>query len=289
VPPTIRLAAISDEFSLDLDIALDAMRAAGVGGVELRLIDPKHHIVEVPDAEVDRVRKAVESRGMTVVAIASPLLKCVLPGGPPIDRRFQHHVSGSRYTFDDQPRLTNRVFEVAARTGARIIRVFSYWRTADPAACAPAIVAALRALAERAADEGILIGLENEFACNVGTGREAAAILATLPHDALGALWDPANAHVLGETAYPDGYRALPFDRLIHIHAKDCVVTDGVPTWGALGEMDVDWAGQAAALVRDGYAGWISLETHWRGGRGDRAEASTICARNLQQLLGRDL
>jgi sugar phosphate isomerase/epimerase len=32
------------------------------------------------------------------------------------------------------------------------------------------------------------------------------------------------------------------------------------PVWGAIGEMDVDWRGQIAALVRDGYAGAISLE-----------------------------
>jgi sugar phosphate isomerase/epimerase len=280
----IRLAAITDEFSLDLDVALDAMRAAGVNGVELRLIGTLN-ILELTDAGIDRVRAAVEARGMTVVSIASPLLKCVLPGGPPLDPTLQQDVFGSGYTFTDQPRLADRAFTVAAKTGARIIRVFSYWRTTDPAACNGDILSALGALADRAADCGLLIGLENEYACNVGTGREAAAMLAALPHNALGAIWDPANALVLGETAYPDGYRSLPFERLLHIHAKDCIVGDRRPEWGPLGEMHVGWAGQIAALVRDGYSGWISLETHWRGDRGDRIEASTICARNLQRLL----
>jgi len=37
-------------------------------------------------------------------------------------------------------------------------------------------------------------------------------------------------------------------------------------------------------LARDGYRGWISLETHWRGPHDDKLEASVICARNLKTL-----
>ena len=43
--------------------------------------------------------------------------------------------------------------------------------------------------------------------------------------------------------------------------------------------------GQIAALIRDGYPGWISLETHWPGPDGDKAAASLICARNLRRLI----
>ncbi len=104
-------------------------------------------------------------------------------------------------------------------------------------------------------------------------------------HPALGVIWDPANASILGETPYPEGYALLPPERIIHVHAKDCVVTGHSPTWGPLGEMMVDWKGQIEALVRDGYSGAISLETHWRGPNGDRLEASTICGRNLRALV----
>ncbi len=60
---------------------------------------------------------------------------------------------------------------------------------------------------------------------------------------------------------------------------------DQKPTWGLIGEMDVDWTGQLVALRRDGYNGWISLETHWTGPRGDKLEASTLCGRSLASLL----
>jgi sugar phosphate isomerase/epimerase len=119
----------------------------------------------------------------------------------------------------------------------------------------------------------------------VGTAFETAAMLAMVDHAALQAIWDPANALVAGETPFPDGYRLLPVHRIIHVHAKDCGVSDHAPAWGPLGEMGVDWIGQLDALLSDGYRGWISLETHWKGPRGDKLEASTICGRNLQRLV----
>ena len=55
-----------------------------------------------------------------------------------------------------------------------------------------------------------------------------------------------------------------------------------------LGECEVDWRGQIAALVRDGYRGWVSLETHWQGPGGNKHQASMICGRNLQKLVEAD-
>ena len=119
----IRLAAITDEFSPDLDVALDAMHAVGVSGVELRTIQGTN-IVNLSDQEIERAVAATHARGMSIVSLASPLLKCVLPDAPPVDDRFQQDVFGSPFTFEDQPRLTRRVFELTAMTGARIVRVF---------------------------------------------------------------------------------------------------------------------------------------------------------------------
>ena len=41
---------------------------------------------------------------------------------------------------------------------------------------------------------------------------------------------------------------------------------------------------QIAALMADGYQGWLSLETHWPGPDGDKMEASKICGWNLRGL-----
>jgi sugar phosphate isomerase/epimerase len=281
---TIPIGAITDEFSLDPGVALDAMSKLGMTIAELRLIGNRN-VIDLSDDEVRALRDEVEKRGMRVLSIASPVLKCVLPDAPPLDERFQQDVFGSAYTIADQPRLAKRAMEIAELAGAKFIRVFSYWRTIAPEQCHDRIVSALRGLADQAGERGLVIGLENEHACNVATGAEAGKILASLDHPALKSIWDPANAFILGETPFPDGYAKLPATRVAHVHAKDCVIKGHTPTWGPLGEMDVDWRGQIAALKRDGYAGAISLETHWRGPDGDRLNASTICGANLRELV----
>ena len=281
---TIPIGAITDEFSLDIEVALDAMSKLGMTIAELRLLG-KRNIIDLSDDEVRRIREQVEARGMRVLSIASPVLKCVLPDAPPLDERFQQDVFGSAYTIADQPRLAQRAMEIAELTGAKFIRVFSYWRTIAPEQCHDRIVTALRDLADKAGARGLIIGLENEHACNVATGAEAGRILASLDHPALKSIWDPANAFMLGERPFPDGYAKLPAARVAHVHAKDCVIKGQTTTWGPLGEMDVDWRGQIAALKRDGYAGAISLETHWRGPDGDRLNASIVCGANLAELV----
>ena len=97
-------------------------------------------------------------------------------------------------------------------------------------------------------------------------------------------VWDPANALVAGETPFPDGYEKLPQDRIVHVHAKDCDMRTGKPAWGPLGTRHIPWKAQIARLLKDGYNGHISLETHWPGPDGNKLEASRICGWNLRGL-----
>ena len=277
------IAAITDEFSPDLEVALDAMSKIGMTGAELRVLWGKN-IMDLTDAELDRAKQILDGKGFQVMSIASPLLKCVLPDSPEIDSRFQHDIFASKHTFEDQPRLAAHAFEIAHRTGAKIIRVFSYWRTVEPLRCFDRIVTALGELAEKASKEDLIIGLENEHACNLATGAEAAAALRAVDHPNLKLVWDPANALVSGEVPFPDGYRLLPANRVAHVHAKDCYMKGHKPEWGPLGACGIDWKGQIAALLADGYRGYISLETHWSGPAGDKLQGSTICGWNMKHL-----
>jgi L-ribulose-5-phosphate 3-epimerase len=282
------VGAVTDEFSPDsLDRALGAMADLGMTFAELRVVNGRN-IIDHTNAEVGAVRKEVEARGMRVLSIASPVLKCTLPDAPPVAPHIQQDMFSSAAGFADQPRLARRAFEIAERTGARMVRVFSYWRTIDPDACFDRVASALRDLAEQAGERGLILGLENEHACNIATGVETARLLDAVHHQPLQVIWDPANALVAGETPYPDGYQRLPVRRIAHVHAKDCTVIDHVPVFGPLGEVGrggVDWRGQLSALARDGYRGSISLETHWKGPDGDKFRGSIICGRNLTQMV----
>lgn len=251
---------------------------------ELRVIDGKN-ILDLSNDELKRTKEALDQAGLSVVSIASPLLKCVLPGGPGTDSRFDHDIFASKHTFEDQPRLTEHAFEVARFFNAPILRVFSYWRAVKPALCHEAIVEALSQLARLGEREGITIGLENEHACNIATAAETVRILDFIPNLHLKVVWDPANALVAGEDAYPGGYALLPKGRIAHVHAKDCHMEDGKPIWGPLGTRNVRWKEQIQALLKDGYQGAISLETHWSGPNDDKLEGSRICGWNLRGLV----
>ena len=283
MPAHFPVAAITDEFSPELEVAVRSMTGLGMTGAELRMVSGKN-IVDLSDEELDRAIDVVRGAGLEILSIASPLLKCVLPDSPEVDARFQQDMFAAKHTFADQRRLTARALEIAGRTGARIIRVFSYWRTVEPEACFDRIVEALGALADEAARHNVIIGLENEHACNIATGEETARVLAALDHPNLKVVWDPANAVVSGERAFPDGYSRLPVSRIQHVHAKDCTMDGHKPQWCAIGEGVVGWRGQVDALVRDGYKGWLSLETHWQGPGGNKHEASMICGRRLVEL-----
>lgn len=284
MPDRFRIAAITDEFTPDFEAAIVSMESVGMTGAELRMLWGKN-IIDLSDEELDRAIQIARAHGIEIVSIASPLLKCVLPDSPPVDERFQQDSFAAKHTFDDQARLGARAFEIAKRTGARIVRVFSYWRSVDPNACFSRIVDALRGLADQAATHGVTIGIENEHACNIGTGEETARVLAALDHPNLKVVWDPANTLVAGEDPM-EGYAKLPVARIAHVHAKDCTVRNHKATWLELGTGAIPWPAQVDALARDGYTGWISLETHWPGPGGDKHEGSVICGRNLKKLVG---
>jgi len=284
MPQLFPIAAITDEFSPDLETAMRSISEIGMTAVELRMVFGKN-IIDLTDQELDRARQMVADRGLAIISIASPLLKCVLPNAPEIDARFQQDIFASKHTFEDQPRLTTRAFEIAKRMGARIVRVFSYWRTVEPEKCFDRVVIALQGLAEKAAEHDLIIGLENEHACNIATGAETARVLAAIRHPNLKVVWDPCNALVSGENPFPEGYRRLSADRIVHVHAKDCFVEGHTPKFGPFGECGIDWKGQIRALVADGYKGYISLETHWQGPGGDKLAGSMICGRNLKALV----
>ena len=149
------------------------------------------------------------------------------------------------------------------------------------------IVEALESAIEAATPRGVTIGVENEHACNMATGAEVAAALRRLPSPRLGLVWDPANSYVAGVKPFPDDYAAVPADRIAHVHAKDGVMPAGSDRmqWGLVGAGDVNWPCQLAALVRDGYHGAVSLETHWGGPGGDKFQGSLECVEALKRLV----
>jgi L-ribulose-5-phosphate 3-epimerase len=169
--------------------------------------------------------------------------------------------------------------------GTRKVRIFSYWRVSDPEKAYPHVRDRLAHAAELASKNQILLVLENEHTCNVGTGREAGKLLAEINSPHLKANWDPGNAAMLGETPYPDGYEAVR-GHMGHMHIKDVRKgAAGKLQWAPVGGGFIDWSGQFKALQRDGYNDTMSLETHYRRPDGNALESTRESLAGLLQIV----
>jgi len=265
--PPYKIAVISDEVSQDFGHACEVIsRDFGMGWVELRELWNKN-ILNLDSNEVDEVRRILGKNQLRVVGIASPLFKTDWPDAP----RSKFSTTGdqfkSSFTFDQQGDVLERSLVLAKTLQTDRLRCFDFWRLDESAPHRAAMNEILRKAAEKAAETNVMLMLENEPACNTATGAESAELLKAIEHRNLMLVWDPANAEVHGESAYPSGYNLLPKNRIGHCHCKDLIKKAGGKgyDWTAMGRGSIDWVGQFQALKHDGYHGPFSLETHWRG------------------------
>jgi len=63
----MKIGAITDEFSPDIAVAVEAMREIGMKGAELRVVNGKN-IMDLTDAELDAALAAVHGAGLEVTA-----------------------------------------------------------------------------------------------------------------------------------------------------------------------------------------------------------------------------
>lgn len=278
----MKLAVVSDEISQDLEVALGLALAQGFSGIEIRSVcdTPPH---ELSVSRCRWIRERIAGAGVELVAFDSPAFKQALPR--------------NRRECDAATRTLERSIAVARALGCPPTRIFSFYREGAPQVGAAA--EAMTKLLDRVPCPDVPLLLENGMRTNSPTAATLAQLSKLLAPRLHGVLWDPGNAAFSGlETMpSPEACRLLR-DRLRLVHVKDPCGSD---SYTRLGEGDVPWAGIVAALAGDGFAGFLSLETHWRLGRilsqaerddpwgeafsHDGAEPSSICMNVLAAMV----
>lgn len=273
-----RPGVITDEISEDIEHVLAVCAEIGIRAIELRSVWGAS-IVELPDDDLARLERLVRDGGFSVCAIASPYLKCHFSGdGGAVGRTH----SATSATRDEQPAILDRSLEVATRLGAPIVRAFSFWRLPNPASVREELLDTLREATERVNAAGKLLGLENEYACNVATGAEAAWYLGRIPDRTLGMIWDPGNIVALGERPNAVDFAHVA-GRIHHVHVKDGVFLRG-EDFTVIGHGITGWGEQLRLLAASGYDDVLSLETHFDLD-GSRETATRACAAALRNLM----
>jgi sugar phosphate isomerase/epimerase len=282
-----RISVINDEISQDFDHACYVVaHDFGLSWIELRSMWGKN-VTELSSTQIDDAQKILTKYNLRVTDIASPLFKTDWPGAPksPYGSKGDMH-GAAEVTFKQQDEILERSIALVKQFKTDKVRCFDFWRLDDVAPFRAAIDEKLHSAAEVCGKQGILLVLENEFACNTATGRESARTMNAVrtPHFALN--WDPANAVMRGELdAFPGGWETIPKNRIHHCHCKNAVKTvDGKIDWAPVGKGIIDWTAQFRALKKSGFREAVSLETHWHGG-GSPEESTRISWAGMKQAL----
>lgn len=291
-----KLGSISDEWSQDFEEALKAMKGYGLEWVEVRTLWNTYNTEAAPE-QMQRIKDLLQKYGFKVSVLDTALYKCTLPGTKPVGSEKDV------YPYAQQMELLKRGIERARALGTDKLRVFAFWRVAEPEEQFERIAEDLRRAAQLARSNGVRLVLENESVCNVATGAELARMLELVPAANFGANWDVGNGYWQGEVSFPTGYAALPKHRIWHMHLKDvhCAARarqkQKSEAWkpkgtqaseqskcqtAVVGTGQIDLVGQFRALARDGYQGTLSLEPEYEDAKTTHLEATQ---RSLEGLL----
>lgn len=289
----MNLAAITDEISQDLAYALDVLAEYGATGAEIRGVWGTN-IADLSRDDVLRAKELIDERGFTVPALSTPFFKCDIDAET-ADEAGPLHLARPR-ALSDQMDVLRRCIDSAHIFGTTKLRVFSFWKkTPFTPEIEERIIDAFDEPLALAQSEGITLLLENEHSCYIGTGAETGRIVERINSPALKVVWDPGNAFAAGEVPYPYGYEAVK-SMIGHVHIKDGRIeqTERGPQvrFCVIGEGEIDYRGQIAALRADGYNGFLSLETHYKpetgsgpDGKGTAEDGSRQCLAALRALL----
>ena len=240
---TFILSGFADEISPQPAVQLETLAAESIRYLELRSAWSAN-VVSLTDAQLARFRREADEAGVRVSAIGSPIGKIGIeaPLGPELERM-------------------RRIADVAALFDTTIVRVFSFFIPAGepPERYRQAVIDRMGALAQIAAERGILLAHENEKEIYGDIPERCADLIASVGSPALRATFDAANFVQCGVRPHTDGYELLrPY--LVYLQVKDALAGTGqvVPA----GEGDGEVRQTLAALAASGFSGYASLEPH---------------------------
>ncbi len=236
------LSGFGDEIDPEPAVQAAVLAALGARHIEVRGAWGRG-VLELDDDELDRLAALLEVRGVAVSAIASPVGKVDV--ALPVDHELA--------------RLA-RALEAAQRLGAPYVRVFSFLAPGrSPERVRDAVLERMRALAELAELEDVVLLLENEKDVYGDVPERVLDVVESVGSPALRVAWDAANFVQVGVRPYTGGYLLLR-PHLAYLQVKDALAATGevVPA----GEGDGELRETLAALRDDGFAGFASLEPH---------------------------
>jgi sugar phosphate isomerase/epimerase len=237
VPPRIAFSTLAFP-DATLAAAAAAGRRWGYSGIELRLVDGELIDPSMPAARRAHVKRTLTAAGLPVVAVDSSI----------------------RLTGEDPGPALRGFLQLASDWEAPLVRVFGGALAVGFPARREQLRAAARVLEEAvplAASLGVAIGVETHD--DFSASSVVAELLALVPSDLVGAVWDSHHPHRVGET--PAEVYANLGPRILLAQVKDARRTaDGEWQLVPLGAGEVPVRDMLGLLAAGGYPHWISVE-----------------------------
>ncbi len=261
--PRLALAVIGDEIGPSLSEMLSFCAENDVRRLDMRTVDGRN-LLGMSLAEVDAIGKQLRSAGISVPTFVSPVLKWAAPGKTPVGGKVDFAFDPATCPRED---ALAHAFDVAIVLGATRIRVFSFLR--HPDFTARDLDSAMGRLQDLAARSDVIVEVENEPVCNLGSIRELASYfsrhleesLEDEPSPLFRPLIDISNSWSMGQPPGDDDIAILgPLVDLIHLKDRDLEAKRTVP----LGDGQVPWAKELTRLLERVQVPEViaSLETH---------------------------
>lgn len=232
----LKLCAFADEADPKLDAQIDMMLTNGIPYLEMRGVDGKN-VADLTDDEVAAAVARLNAAGLKVWSLGSPAGKTKITDD---------------FTFEEQ--RFARLLHIADMTGAKCIRLFSFYGTEGKDEYFDEVCARLSRFIEMAKEHDVVLCHENEKGIYGDTPERCIRLMEALP--ALKAVYDPANFLQCGVDTLTAWDELAPY--IYYMHIKDCA-PDGqiVPPGEGVGQI-------GALLSRYAKAGGgvVTLEPH---------------------------
>ncbi len=245
-----KISGFCDEITDEFSEQLDAMQALGINYVEVRNLavngKPKAVIVDLSEEDLHAAKRELDSRGMRVSAIGSPIGKIMVTDD------FESHLEKFKGAL-----------RAADILDTSYIRMFSFFipEGEDPNSHRDEVIRRLQALSAAARQHrpDILLLHENESDIYGDTPARCKDIFEAVGAENLRLTLDPANFVACGVKPFSEALPALrPWLHYVHVKDKESQAGKVV----IAGEGAAQWRELLGALKNAGYDGFFSLEPH---------------------------